>query len=142
MDAINIQVAESVMQLIHCYPVMAELRSHLTESEFISQVQRQQAAGYMLVYLEDRGVVKALAGFRLLEMLSRGKFMYVDDLVTLATARSQGYGDRLFDWLVDYARRQGCARLDLDSGVQRAEAHRFYFRKRMVISGYHFELEL
>ena len=70
------------------------------------------------------------------------EFMYVDDLVTDAEARSRGYGDALFDWLVNYARTQGCTRLDLDSGVQRFAAHRFYFRKRMHISFYHFALEL
>jgi hypothetical protein len=33
-------------------------------------------------------------------------------------------------------------RLELDSGVQRFAAHRFYFRERMWISRHHFSLEL
>jgi len=33
---------------------------------------------------------------------------------------------------------EGCGRLQLDSGVQRADAQRFYFREGMSISAYHF----
>jgi hypothetical protein len=40
------------------------------------------------------------------------------------------------------ARATGCAKLELDSGVQRFDAHRFYLRKRMIISSHHFSLEL
>ena len=81
-----------------------------------------------------------MAGIRVMENLAWGKFLYVDDLVTASAARSQGYGDKLFDWLLDYARAGGCEQLHLDSGVQRFEAHRFYLRKRMSISSHHFSM--
>jgi hypothetical protein len=48
----------------------------------------------------------------------------------------------LLDWLVEQARLHGCENLELDSGVQRFDTHRFYFRKRMHISSYHFRLQI
>jgi GNAT superfamily N-acetyltransferase len=75
-------------------------------------------------------------------MLFRGKFMYVDDLVTDDAVRSHGYGEQMFAWLKEVARTEGCRMLDLDSGVQRMAAHRFYFRQRMTIASYHFSLPL
>ena len=36
------------------------------------------------------------------------------------------------------ARGQSCDNFELDSGVQRAAAHRFYFRERMHVAAYHF----
>jgi len=105
-------------------------------------VQRQAQEGYRLVYLENEGVIKVVAGFRLQEMLSRSRFLYVDDLVTDEEARSRGYGSALFAWLARYAKVQGCQRLELDSGVQRHAAHRFYFTQGMHISSYHFSLDL
>jgi hypothetical protein len=48
----------------------------------------------------------------------------------------------LFDWLVGEARAAGCQSLELDSGVQRFDAHRFYLRNRMAISSHHFRLAL
>jgi hypothetical protein len=51
-------------------------------------------------------------------------------------------GGMLLDWLCAHARTQGGGELQLDSGVQRGDAHRFYFARRMTISAYHFRLEL
>jgi GNAT superfamily N-acetyltransferase len=66
----------------------------------------------------------------------------VDDLVTDGAHRSRAHGRTLFEWLVAEARRLGCDQLCLESGVQRFDAHRFYFRQRMHVSAYHFTLSL
>lgn len=138
----KIALAETDEQFLRCYPVMAELRPHLNEAQFMAAVQRQQREGYQLLYLEDAGEVRALAGFRLQEMLAHGRFLYVDDLVTAAAQRSRGYGEALIEWLTEYARARHCVTLQLDSGVHRFDAHRFYFTQRMWISAYHFALKL
>ena len=86
--------------------------------------------------------VVAAAGFRLLENLAWGRFLYVDDLVTDAAHRSQGHGDALMNWLMAHARAAGCAELHLDSGVERFGAHRFYLARRMDITSHHFAMKL
>lgn len=136
------QLAQTDAEILSCFTVMQELRPHLNESEFIDRIRRQQQQGYQLLFLADRNQVQAVAGFRISECLSRGKFLYVDDLVTHAAVRSQGYGEQLVDWLIDYAQQHHCAAFELDSGVQRFAAHRFYFRQRLVITAYHFTREL
>jgi GNAT superfamily N-acetyltransferase len=135
-------LAETKEQFLRCYPVMVELRPHLNAAQFLAAVQRQQREGYQLLYLEDADEVRALAGFRLQEMLAQGRFLYVDDLITAATQRSRGYGEALIEWLKEYARAAQCVTLQLDSRVHRFDAHRFYFTQRMWISAYHFELKL
>lgn len=135
-----IHLADTDAEIAGCLPVLAQLRPHLDAATFVADARRQMGGGYRLAYLADGGAVRAVAGYRVLEMFSRGRFLYVDDLVTDADARSQGYGDALFGWLLDQARAEGCRHLDLDSGVQRAGAHRFYFRRRMWIAAYHFTL--
>jgi GNAT superfamily N-acetyltransferase len=140
---IHIAIATSEAEITACFPVMQELRPHLNNvASFVAQVQRQQHQGYQLAYLEDQDQLRAVAGFRLGECLAWGKFLYLDDLVTRAGDRSQGYGNALFDWLVQYAKTHDCGYLQLDSGVQRFAAHRFYLRKRMEISSHHFSLKL
>ena len=125
-----------------CYAVMSELRPHVAAEEFLPRVRRQmESAGYKLAYLSD-GEVKAVAGFRVSECLAWGRFVYVDDLVSKDGERSKGYGGRLFDWLVEYARGEGCDQFHLDSGVQRFAAHRFYLNRRMAIEAHHFGLKL
>ena len=139
----KIRLSESQDDIRRCYDVMHELRTHLSMDEFVSQVRRQRdSQGYKLACLEDAGDMAAVTGFRFIEMLAWGRAMYVDDLVTAARARSKGYGGRLFDWLVELAKQEGCAQFHLDSGVQRHGAHRFYLQKRMDITSYHFAMNL
>jgi GNAT superfamily N-acetyltransferase len=76
----------------------------------------------LLAFLETEDEVRAVAGYRVLESLFSGKFLYVDDLVTREADRSRGYGSQLFDWLVEQVREHGCESLELDSGVQRFDA--------------------
>lgn len=143
MTNAKIDIARDEAAIGRCFPVMRELRTHITdEGEFVARVQRQQAEGYLLAYVEADGEIRACAGYRYLEMLFAGKFLYVDDLVTRAADRSLGFGGQLFDWLMHEARAHGCTELQLDSGVQRFDAHRFYLAKRMKISSHHFVIDL
>jgi GNAT superfamily N-acetyltransferase len=138
----GIRIAESDEEIERCFPIMQELRTHLLAGEFLERVRRQEGQGYRIVYLEEAAAVKAVAGFRLLECLASGRTLYVDDLVTAASERSRGHGEALIDWLVAHARAHACDWLQLDSGVQRADAHRFYFRQRLVVSSFHFQRDL
>src|SRR5213082_3578995 len=134
--------AKTASEIRKCYPVMRELRTHLTgEDEFVERVLGQQNEGYHLAFLEVESEVRAVAGYRFLNSLFSGKNLYVDDLVTREADRSHGYGGQLLDWLIDEARANGCETFELDSGVQRFDAHRFYFLKRMSISSYHFRIK-
>ena len=140
--SVKIRLAKEDHEIESCYPVMAQLRSHVAAEEFLPRVKRQAAmAGYQIAYLID-GEVKSVAGFRMSECLAWGKFLYVDDLVSDETERSKGYGGKLFDWLVNHAQEKRCDQFHLDSAVQRFGAHRLYLMKRMIIEGHHFGLKL
>ena len=52
-------------------------------------------SGYRLAFVQDTDGVVAVAGFRVGENLAWGRFLYVDDLVTLPSHRSKGYGAKL-----------------------------------------------
>ncbi|MBD0336759.1 MAG: GNAT family N-acetyltransferase [Cyanobacteria bacterium Co-bin13] len=134
----DIRYARTETDLRRCFPVVVQLRPHLSQAEFINRVLQQRQEGYQLVYVEAEDGVKAIAGFRIQNMLAHGRILYVDDLVTDASSRSQGYGQQLISWLQGQAQAQGCSSLQLDSGVHRAEAHRFYFREGLVITSFHF----
>jgi GNAT superfamily N-acetyltransferase len=133
-----VQEALTDEQIEACYPVMAQLRPHVPAEGFVARVRRMEAGGYRMAFVADDGGVRAVAGYRTLDQLVRGLVIYVDDLITDETARSRGYGEALLTWLYDRARSTGCTALELDSGVHRFDAHRFYFRHRMTISAYHF----
>ncbi len=140
---VRIAEAKNPETIARCFPVMRQLRMHFTDEQtFVAQVERQRADGYRMAFVEDEDEVRAVAGYRMSESLFAGRYCYVDDLVTDESVRSFGYGGALFDWLVAESRAAGCVNFQLDSGVQRFAAHRFYLAKRMIIASHHFTMEL
>jgi predicted GNAT superfamily acetyltransferase len=120
------------------YPVLHELRTELTEEAFVELYSQAYAEGYRVVGLFDEGECRAVAGYHLTHGFLHGRFMYIDDLVTADRWRSNGYGRALNDYLVTTAKAAGCSNVQLDSGTQRTDAHRFYFREDYVITSFHF----
>ena len=139
---LTIAIADTDEAIAARHRVMQQLRPHISAEVFVPRVRVQQQNGYILAGLADHGVVRAVAGYRYIENLYSGRVLYVDDLVTDDAVRSRGYGKALLDWLVTEARAQACHTLELDSGVQRFGAHRFYLNQRMDIVAHHFLLPL
>jgi GNAT superfamily N-acetyltransferase len=138
----RIHLAESDAEILDCYAVMAELRPHISREEFLPLVKRlSEINGFRLAYLIDEEI-KAVGGFRISEWLAGGKYMEIEDLVAKSGERSKGCGGELFDWLVEYARRENCAQVKLVSHVKRFAAHRFYLQKRMIIEAHYFSMKL
>jgi GNAT superfamily N-acetyltransferase len=120
-------------------PVLCELRPHLTPPSFTAVYAEAHPQGLRFTAAYDEaGVCVGVAGWRVVATTNAGRKLYVDDLVTTASRRSTGVGSALLAELARRAAAAGCSVLDLDSGVQRHDAHRFYFREAMHISSYHF----
>ncbi len=143
MNTFRLAHAETDAQLQACFAVMSELRPHLVDTAaFIDQVRRQAGQNYRLLAAWQGEEAKALAGYRLLENLLYGRFLYVDDLVASVEARSHGLGAALIDALREEARAQGCAHLVLDTALGNALGQRFYFRQGLLAKALHFSQAL
>ncbi|MCQ8773668.1 GNAT family N-acetyltransferase [Streptomyces telluris] len=120
-------------------PVLQELRPHLTEESFREVYEEGHGQGlrFSAAY-SDEGRCVGAAGWRIVVNTSTLRSLYVDDLVTAATARSTGVGRELLAHLQERAREAGCHHFVLDSATHRTDAHRFYLRERMAIAAFHF----
>lgn len=134
--------ARSETEIAGCQAVLAELRPDLVAlpaADFVARVRRMEGEGLRLARLLDAGgAVLGVAGYRCYDTFAHGRILYVDDLVTTAAQRSQGAGRTLLAWLIGTARREGCRSIQLDSGTQRVDAHRFYLRERFTIRSFRF----
>ena len=122
--------------------MLQELRPHLTAEAFTAVYAEGHRQGLRFLAAYDGNRCIGVAGWRLVATTTAIRKLYVDDLVTRASERGRGVGRRLLGELTDRARGADCQILDLDSGVQRADAHRFYMREGMTIASFHFILEL
>ncbi len=112
--------------------VHRQLRPHLP-ANYSKRMAEIFASGVEMWIAADGTKTLGIAVFRIMENTHAGRKLYVDDLVTDETQRSQGVGKLLLDGLTEEARRRNCQAIDLDSGTQRTDAHRFYFRERMAV---------
>jgi GNAT superfamily N-acetyltransferase len=129
-------------RLPELYGVLQHLRTELTLPQLRDIYAEGYGQGLRYTAVDAGGRLVAVAGWRLVACTTAGRRLYIDDLVTDPTLRSAGHGHLLIAELEQRARAAGCSVLDLDSGVQRGAAHRFYFRERMTITAYHFTLPL
>ena len=140
---LNIAHAETDDQIAATFEVMQQLRPHLEQTQYVPMIRSLMASdGLRLLVLSEENVVKAVASYRVMNMLYCGRLLYVDDLVADERARSRGYGAKLLARLKDEGRALGCSEIQLISRVTREQAHRFYFREGFGIECFHFRTKL
>ncbi|WNB91631.1 GNAT family N-acetyltransferase [Bacillus sp. NEB1478] len=111
------------------FPVMSQLRTHLSEALFYEMFQQMQKEGYNLIANYQNEKIVALAGFAILTNFYDGKHVYLYDLVTDGSERSKGYGEELLSYIESYAVQNNCNGVTLSSNLERVDAHRFYEQK-------------
>jgi GNAT superfamily N-acetyltransferase len=124
-------------------PVLRELRPQLTAHSFAAVYQHGHPQGLRFTAAFDTTTgdetrCVGVAGWRIVDTTAVMRKLYIDDLVTAHDQRSHGVGQALLAELTERARAAGCHVVDLDSGVQRTGAHRFYMREGFVIASFHF----
>lgn len=125
------------------FDLMRVLRPHVTDpTNYVAQLTRQSEQGYRLLAAWDAGHVVGLAGYRELENLLYGRFIYVDDLVVHPDLQRSGLGARLLNAVREDAVQRGCAHFVLDTGLHMPLAQRFYFRQGLLAHGMHFTQSL
>ncbi len=127
--------------LVRAEAVHRQLRTALP-ADYAGRLGEVFANGGRLTVAAEGETVRGVALWRLIENTYEGRRLYVDDLVSDESSRSRGVGKALLGHLEETARRLGCDVLALDSGAQRAAAHKFYFREGMHIPGFCFRKNL
>lgn len=121
------------------FELMRQLRPHLVnDASFIAQMTRQFQQDYRLLGAWLGTDLVGLAGYRTLENLLYGRFVYVDDLVVTHSQRQHGVGAQLLAEVRREATKGGSTHLVLDTGLHMPLAQRFYFREGLLAKGMHF----
>jgi GNAT superfamily N-acetyltransferase len=135
--ACNGGIGENLEWLARAEGVHRELRPHLP-ADYTGKMKRVLTSARMALAVQDAEVL-GLAVYRWHENTYDGLKFYVDDLVTTESHRSRGVGKVLMAHLEQVARTMGASGMVLDSGTQRTQAHKFYFREGFVIPAFNFK---
>ena len=124
---------KSKSDLEKCYPLIKELRPHLSYQDFLSIYEESHHSnGYEIVGIEEDGQILALMGYRNLTDFVRGKHVYIDDLVTNTNVRSKGLGSELLAYAENIAKNSGCKTLRLCTGIENELGMKFYERNGWI----------
>lgn len=123
--------------LVRAEAVHRQLRPQLPQ-DYAGKMRRVFVDGARMCVAARDDAVVGVAVYRIHENTFDGVQMYVDDLIADESKRSQGIGKALMEHLQELARDAGCEKFNLDSGTQRQQAHKFYFREGMVVTSFHF----
>ena len=122
-------------------PVHRQLRPHLPP-DYLARMKQVFASGAEMAVAVADGEIAGITVFRVIEKTFSGRELYCDDLVTDERQRSRGVGHALIAYMEKVGRERGCDTLALDSGTQRQQAHKFYFREGLPITAFHFSRKL
>ena len=86
------------------------------DSALLVAEHRGELLGFCSAYIE-------------LNSVRYGVRCWVEDLAVSPNHRSEGVGKALLDAAKEWAREHGATHLELDSGLARKDAHRFYERE-------------
>lgn len=118
-------------ELAQGYQILRELRKDLSFEtfEFIHQ-KASLMDDYTLIggYLEEKLV--AVMGYRIQYDFVRGKYLYIDDLVTSESVRSMGLGAKMLAHAETIAKKQECSVLRLCAHVDNLSGQKFYDREK------------
>lgn len=101
----------------------------LEESTVLVAEHRGELTGFVTAYLE-------------LNSVRFGARCWVEDLAVSPEHRSQGVGGALLDAAEKWARERGATHLELDTGLAREDAQRFYERREPTTKGFSYSWRL
>ncbi len=102
----------------------------------------EDPASNVLVAEDDGELVGLCTAYLELNSVRYGQRCWVEDLAVHPERRSRGIGDALLDAAQDWARARGATHLELDTGLARTDAQRFYERRRPATKGYGYSWRL
>lgn len=108
------------------FPIMQQLRSHLTYDKFCGLLIQMAKEDYKLWAAIENNFMIGLVSSRLYTDLVRGPHIYVDDLVISEKARSRGVGAKLLNHLEQLSLNEGQGLLRLCCGLENNGGLKFY----------------
>lgn len=148
MDITDLSEDENERYLLEIQNVHRQLRPHLPidQQKYIKQIREICQTGparlIVVVSNNEKKEILGLALYRITENIHYSKHIYCDDLVTNELHRSSGVGRCLINYLKNERNKLGIDRLILDSGCQRGQAHKFYYREGFIISQFGFVMTI
>ncbi len=89
----------------------------------------------------DRTLIGLASGWITVRLYS-GKQLEIDNVIISRKVQSKGYGRYFLNLIEDWAQQNHCKTVELNTYVENARSHKFYFNLDYSILGFHFQKKI
>lgn len=148
VDELIIRKAES-KDLVHIFRLLFELGRPRPksdkEADVFESIIKQHIADVGKEILVTQ-IGSKIVGVVILNLLTRvnrtTSELYIPELIVQEDYRNMGIGEKLITKCIEYAKKNNCYRLRLESGTDRKESHKFYKKIGFKQSALTFTLDI
>jgi GNAT superfamily N-acetyltransferase len=126
MQNIEIGPLDSETLWIEALPIAQVLWPELRVDGYLRSLRSMAADGYTLWGMRCDGLLVTIAGIQEIELLARGKILWLFDMATHSEHQSKGFGAHMLSFLQEHAKSNGYSRLLLHTSATREATIDFY----------------
>lgn len=123
-------------------PLLQLLNEGMEEFVIEERLNEMIKRGYECLGVYDNGKLIGICGIWTLTKIYAGRHIEPDNVTIHPDYRNKGIGEKMMQWVDDYARSKGCIALELNAYVSNSRGHRFWMNQGYRILGFHFQKKL
>ena len=118
--------------------VLQALYPSLSPEQYALELELMLPHNYTQLAVFEQDKCIAICGVWIGNKLWIGKYLELDNIVVIESARSKGVGKLIFKTLEQKAKEENCNMLALDSYTSNFKAHKFFYNQGFGPKGFHF----
>jgi GNAT superfamily N-acetyltransferase len=111
---------------LEAFPIAQVLWPDLSQVAYVLNLHTMTNQGYRLFGLRHDDRLVSIAGVQEIQLLARGKILWLFDMATVPDQQGSGFGRHLLKLLTEYATANGYTRLLLHTSAERSRTIEFY----------------
>ncbi len=132
---INIIKKENIHTIL---PLLQELNTTTPLEHLKKRLAEMITQNYECVGMYHGEKLIAISGLWTMTRHYIGRVMEPDHVIVTAAYRGKQLGNKLFEWIYDYAKQKGCEASELNAYSGNRKSHKFYNNEGYEIYGFHF----
>ncbi len=120
-------------------PLLQLLNNRIPVETLAERLDEMIKQGYECVGVFEEDRLVGICGLWFLTKYYVGKHVEPDNVVIHPDYRGTGIGERMMQWIYDYARSKGCVASELNCYVSNTGGQKFWINEGYQIIGFHFQ---
>lgn len=123
-------------------PLLQQLNVDLDAEIIIQRLDEMVLRGYECLGVYDKEKLIGICGIWILTKIYVGRHIEPDNVTIHPDYRNKGIGEKMMEWVDEYAKSKGCIASELNAYVRNNNGHRFWMNQGYKILGFHFQKTL